>query len=206
MNIEQLKERAELIIVGLTLLPLITKRGRAAGSATIKWVKAWWMLPKAVADITHQLHPNGGSSMFDKLTRIEQQTGDNTRRIDLHNAISRAVTDAQGDVAIAYCNALGENTHVNDTYCDWIEGDSNELRGKNWLSRIPLAERAKVRDEFEACREDWRTYRMEHHLTTTHGQKFKVLTTAKPYPATLTEDTPEEQKQWIVVIKRMNDD
>lgn len=156
--------------------------GVIAAAAITTWkkgIKPLWNFASNVSDIIdslqdikHQLVPNGGSSMRDAIDRIEA-------RLIIAEQRHKLLT-MDSPFAVFETDAVGNNIHVNRTYCRWTGRGAEELQGNGWLNVIGAEKRAEVFKEWETAIKQVREFSMEYLLLSIAGNSIPVRCNAFP--------------------------
>lgn len=85
--------------------------------------------------IVKMVLPNGGTSLSDKLDRVEKSIGILQLRHDKISAITE-FNLYNNTKPCFQCNELGENIFINPSYCNLIGADSSALLGLGWRSFV----------------------------------------------------------------------
>lgn len=131
-------------------------------------------IKKALKNIQYQLNPNGGSSLADKVARIEKhmiirEHAENALLLDSPKGIFR-------------CDTEGSNEWVNRTYARWLGCGTNELLGLKWKRFIDTEELERYNKIWQAAFHDASEFDAVVAFRDTQGHKvnLKVSTTAIP--------------------------
>jgi PAS domain S-box-containing protein len=132
-----------------------------------------------------------------KIEPMAEAIVDIQQRMLAAEAEARALADSDPTAARFTCDSIGENTHVNATYCRWLGVGRDELIGWRWLSFVPEFDRERLRDEWDSARRERRAYRVRHALETGDRRVIYVDTVVTPVP----EEGPIHR--WIGVMRRV---
>jgi len=131
------------------------------GVTVLDLYRALKALPKRLEGIEAQFKCNGGSTVMDAITRIEQ------RQVASEQKNWALTLDSpQG---IFETNAKGEYLKVNRTYQKLIARDSQSCLGKNWLLGVHPKDRETVSEEWETALEQRREFFL--HFTLVSGAR-----------------------------------
>lgn len=128
---------------------------------------------------------------------LAEAIADIQQRMLAAEAENRALADSDPNVARFTCDSIGENTHVNATYCRWLGVSRGDLIGWRWLSFVPEFDRERLREEWDSARRERRVYRVRHALETSDRRMIYVDTVVTPVP----EEGPIHR--WIGVMRRV---
>ena len=186
-------------------LPVVIKAGRSV-AGVFRGIGALAELPQympsiqrlanieqTVAKIYKEVMPNGGSSLRDAVSRTE---------IGLAVAINttRAQWNGQGMFAVAESDPHGHLIWANSTYLKWVNRIEREVRGTGWINSVGVADRERVRREWDSCVADVRDFCMEFKMRHSSGTEFNVLATATP----VTDGIGGPVVKWVSVIQQRN--
>lgn len=155
------------LIAGLTaLFGSLTIFYRKGVKPMINAVKRYQKLLSRVDHIFDELSPNGGSSIYDVISRIEKS-------VSLSSERQRAIL-ADNEYAVFETDADGNFIWVNRTYVRWVQRSMGELVGHGWVNGIHHQDRDKmVSDWYDAVQEN-REYTGKFRLTTPSGVVHEV--------------------------------
>lgn len=175
-----------------------------------EWKKFWRgvldglrSIPELKADvkgIRYYVAPNGGGSLMDSVSRTEAAVNTLGEQVDLMTQTMWAENDSDDEIGRFHCNAVGENTYVNQLYARWLGVGKSELMGWKYLTFVHPNDVDRVRRHWDACRSEHRQYRIRHHMITADGESIEVESVATPIP----ESAPT--KRWIGYIRRLDND
>ncbi len=170
--------------------------------------RAWWQnfalsvneFPLLLADvrgIRAYVSPNGGGSMMDAVSRTERAVHAVAEQVDLLMHTHFAELDINNDDLRFYSNEDGTNAFVSHSYAQRIGVDRQELLGWGWLNYVHPDDLASVRDHWDECRAQGRTYRRSHRFVDADGKVFAAEVTAVPIPRTL------PIRRWIGLVREL---
>lgn len=107
-------------------------------------------IPDRLGEILKQLHPDGGSSLSDQVSRIELEVHRMSRRLDL--------ALAQSDMAQAWADEAGNWSEISRAMQRQIGRGADELIGRGWYDSIDELERGEVIRRFEEAVRDHREF------------------------------------------------
>ena len=81
------------------------------------------------------VNPNGGTSLSDKVAKIEHIVSTMQEQLTEAAAMSRFTLE-NSKAAAFICDEHGSNEFVNDSYCELLHADSSELLGYGWKSFV----------------------------------------------------------------------
>lgn len=119
--------------------------------------------------ILKELRPNGGSSLKDQISRIENN-------IDILDVKVAAVALAT-NVGYWKSDANGKAIEVGRSLCSILGRTEAEIKGSNWVTIIHPNDREAVKSEWDSAVEDGRDFEMVYRFVKPDGsiQKVKVL-------------------------------
>lgn len=188
------------------------------GGALLVWYrkrisewKAFWRgvldglrsIPELKADvkgIRYYVAPNGGGSLMDSVERTEAAVSTLGEQVDLVVQTMWAENDSDNEIGRFHCNAVGENTYVNQLYARWLGVGKSELMGWNHFNFVHPNDADRVRRHWETCRSEHRQYRIRHYMVAADGETFEVEVVATPIPETA------PIKRWIGFIRRLDNE
>lgn len=118
--------------------------------------------------ILKELRPNGGSSLKDQISRIENN-------IDILDVKVAAVALAT-NVGYWKSDANGKAIEVGRSLCSILGRTEAEIKGSNWVSSIHTSDRIAVKNEWDSSVRDNRNFEMNYRFVKPDGsiQKVKV--------------------------------
>jgi len=128
--------------------------------------------------IYEQINPNGGSSMFDTVQRIEN------RLIFVEQKTGVYLQDARH--SIFDVNKKGKIIGVNRTFCRLLGATEKELMGGGWLNFVN--ESTAVGDRFNHAIANEIEFKMTFDMVKTNGEIVHVNCSANPLRSTLSQD------------------
>jgi PAS domain S-box-containing protein len=131
--------------------------------------------PEVIANLTTiatQLRPNGGSSLADKLTRIEKS-------LVRSDAIRRQQINATG-LAFWEADASGLTIYTSDAAADLIGLTPEQSLGNGWVTNVIEEDRSKVFAEWLAVVQQQRAYSARHTYEYQNGTRRSVHVHAHP--------------------------
>lgn len=167
------------------------KRWLSAVGAFFKGMSKVGDMDDKINKVLKEVLPNGGSSLRDSINRTE------TAVTVLINT-TRAQWDALGMFGIFEANAQGEYRYVNNELQRWVNHTEAEMLGYGWVNSVALSDRERVRNEWDSCMEDARTFMMDFLLRRADGSEFSVLCTASP----VAEYAGGPVMKWVGVVRR----
>lgn len=144
-------------------------------------------LAAAVSDVSKQLKPNGGTSIFDVIKTANAMSTKNNEAInDLRDHVSRirayqwTFAEALTDKPIFEANENGDCVRVNIAYAKLAERNSPELMGNGWENFVHYEDRARVFEEWMEAVRRKRVFESAYKVQTRSGRVYKVKVTATP--------------------------
>lgn len=152
--------------------------------------------------IMKQVMPNGGSSLADSMTRVENKLVDNAKKADgisktveLMAATMRATSNTNPRMATFEASCDGHLTDCNKTYLRWTGRTLDEMLNWGWITTVHPEDRDAVRKEWMQAVGDVRQSILKYRMLNEDGGCFYVEVTATPIP----EGTFPCEK-WVGVI------
>lgn len=124
--------------------------------------------------ILAELRPNGGTSLKDAISRIEERQVWQWGRTDL---IMHAMADA---AAVYETDHTGHCVWVSPAYCRVTGRTLEECLGLGWVVVIHPDDAIRVRTEWESAVADHRPFGMHYRMVHADGHPFKVHSVASP--------------------------
>lgn len=163
------------LIVGLTTI----FRFLRAVYMSVKRVEEIWPLVNqlekvmpAMQTIAEQMSPNGGSSVFDRIGRIDENVQRVGERV-------RAMLDAS-ERGIWESDIEGEVVYLSPSLLHLLGINREEGLGRGWISSIHVDDRDKVRTEWFTCVKDRREFQMDFRVVTRNNESLLVMAHASP--------------------------
>lgn len=143
-------------------------------------IKPAWKFSRRLLDIfdriekmSIELKPNGGSSLYDTIKRIERQT---VTAIERH----RALVDSLHIVRFE-SDHLGVCQWVSSAYGELTGLSQEQVQGNGWVTAVHLDDRANVVAEWQSCMQQQRTFLMSYRLLhVVTGDVHQVACVGKP--------------------------
>lgn len=121
-----------------------------------------------------ELKPNGGSSLVDKVTRMDKSLLLGTCRV--------TTMLMRHTVAIFECDAQGDCTFANPSLCRLFGLDESAVLGHGWLNAVDNDDRKSVWDHWTYCITNNIPYLHVYTVCNMEtGRRFKVKASAIPY-------------------------
>jgi PAS domain S-box-containing protein len=130
-----------------------------------------------IENIYHQVNPNGQTSLFDAVGRIE------SRLIFLEQKTNAYLLNAHH--AIMDINSNGKITGVNRTFCRMLKCTEDELLGRGWLNFVK--ESRAVEEHFNHAIANENEVRMTFDMIKTNGDILHVNCMANPIRSSLSK-------------------
>lgn len=157
-------------------------------------------IPDLQADlkgVCYYVSPNGGGSLMDSSVRMENTLAVLTEQVDLVVHTMWAENDSDDTIGRFYCNNLGENTYVNQTYARWLGVGKQELLEWDYYDYIHPDDIEAVRQHWDTCRAEHRRFRMNYRvIPASGGGPIEVEVSATPIP------DGGQTKRWIGAVRR----
>lgn len=139
------------------------------------------MIPK----IYSELSPNHGTSIKDKIDKIDKKVDENTRVTNQICLRQRWILDNR-DEPIFECDVDGKCTWVNEKYCQLTKFNPSYLLEHGWKNVIHEDDRERVLNEWESALKDKRSstcsYRIvDHERVVYHVTSIATVTEGHGY-------------------------
>ena len=125
-----------------------------------------------IETILKELRPNGGSSLKDQLSRIENS-------VDLLDVKVAAVALAT-NVGYWESDKLGRAVEIGRSLCSILGRSESEIKGSNWVSIMHPQDRESVKEEWDNAVEDSRNFEMTYRFIKPDGSIQKVKGSSHP--------------------------
>ena len=120
--------------------------------------------------ISKELRPNGGTSLRDTVDLIDARQ---ILQIERLKAIS-----FDAPVGLKEFSPRGELIWCNRTYLRMVQRDYTELMGYGWINSVFLADRDRVRREWDEVVREGRNYETSYREVTPEGKTFTIAVRA----------------------------
>lgn len=144
-------------------------------------------LAVAVSNISKQLQPNGGTSIFDVVKAANAMSMKNNEAInDLRDHISRirayqwTFAEALTDKPIFEASEDGGFVRVNNAFSKLAERNSPELMGSGWENFVHFEDRQRVFEEWTEAVRRRRPFESGYKVQSRSGKVYRVKVTATP--------------------------
>lgn len=169
-------------VAGLTGLFVLTRKVAKAGArAAVMHERMVALTDKltpetvdAIVAIAHQLKPNGGASLHDKVSRIETA-------MLRENAVRRQQISATG-LAFWESDAEGRTIFASDAMSELIGVEAEAILGNGWVTNLHPDDRERVYQEWSDAMQQKRAflsiYRFQHRdgqAVTVQGRSHPIL-------------------------------
>lgn len=137
-------------------------------------------LTKNVDIMLKELTPNHGSSLKDKIDKIEISLHENTKLTEINTEILKILSDRQKwlldkqNIPIFESDAYGNWTWVNDAFIELVNTCRDELLDNKWVSFIHEADRQRVLNEWENSIKSSRNSQISFIIVSTDGNEYNV--------------------------------
>lgn len=168
---------------------LMTGRKQVAGlfEAQETFAKTQESLVKVVKEISDQLKPNGGHSMFDMISQAHTASQSNAKTLEDMKAAVDNIRAYQWSFAetvaakpVWEANEKGECVRVNNEYAKLTERNTHELTGNGWENCVAPLDRARVFAEWTDAVERKRIFESTFNVRSKSGKLYTVRATAMP--------------------------
>lgn len=133
-----------------------------------------------IGEVRHQVFPNSGSSMADKLNLTLASSGRVEETVNRLQATMRAHQDADLSQARFEADSEGRFLWASYALMRWCSRSLEQVAGYGWINCVAQSDRDRVRAEWEASIEEQREFLMTFHLRDIDGGEFPVEAFAKP--------------------------
>ena len=110
-----------------------------------------------VKQVKDKVFPNGGTSIFDGITRLEKNVAEINSKIDSLEDTQKISLNMQ-KVAFWVSEKDGLFDYVSPALCRLLKRTESELLGNNWISCLLKADVDRVGDAWEAAIQEKRTF------------------------------------------------
>jgi PAS domain S-box-containing protein len=132
---------------------------------------------KMISFIYSELTPNHGSSIKDKIDKIDKKIEENTKITNQICHRQRWILDNR-DEPIFECDTEGKCTWVNEKYCQITKYSESYFLGNGWRNIIHEDDRERVILEWDSAIEDKRNSTCSYRIVNRDGHVYHVLSTA----------------------------
>lgn len=112
---------------------------------------------KKINHIFEELTPNHGSSIKDKINKMDKQLSENTILTTRIFDRQRWILDNQ-NITVFESDNDGKCLWTNKKYCDWLKRDDKYFLGNGWKNAIHPEDRERVSEYWETCVTDGRDF------------------------------------------------
>lgn len=112
---------------------------------------------KKINHIFEELTPNHGSSIKDKINKMDKQLSENTILTTRIFDRQRWLLDNQ-NITVFESDNDGKCLWTNKKYCDWLKRDDKYFLGHGWKNAIHPEDRERVSEYWETCMTDGRDF------------------------------------------------
>lgn len=134
-----------------------------------KICKIHTMIPSIYSELT----PNHGSSIKDKIDKIDKKVDETTKVTNLICHRQRWILDNRSE-PIFECDANGNCTWVNEKYCQLTKHNISHFIGNGWKSMIHEEDRERVIQEWESAVEDKRSSTCTYRIVDADGNIYHI--------------------------------
>lgn len=127
------------------------------------------MIPSIYSELT----PNHGTSIKDKIDKIDKKVDENTKVTNLICHRQRWILDNRSE-PIFECDANGNCTWVNEKYCQLTKHNISHFIGNGWKSMIHEEDRERVIQEWESAVEDRRSSTCTYRIVDVDGNIYHI--------------------------------
>jgi PAS domain-containing protein len=156
-------------------------------------------MSRQIDQVHHQVFPNSGGSMNDKVTRVLESAHRTETSVNLLRGTMRAHQDADLTQARFEASSDGRFAWVSHAFLRWCNRGIEQVTGYGWINCIAHADRDRVREEWEAAIREEREFSAHFLMHMVGGEDFQVEAFAKPVRSGPPQD---ETQNWVGVITR----
>ena len=150
-------------------------------------LKSQVTLTQEVANISSQLRPNGGESLFDMVKDSKKKTAENGRSLsELSESVKKlrayqwTFAETVTDKPIFESNSDGSCIRVNAAYAKLAERNSPELMGNGWENFVYPEDRPRVFEEWMEAVTRKRVFESNYRVKSRSGKVYSVAAVAIP--------------------------
>lgn len=177
----------------------------AIWKGTKKWRKRWYnhyiagrtarydLLNAKLDKITHQLYPNGGSSLNDMITQVKSEMVIQKAMI-LDIKEGQRITREVLDMIHWESDDKGRVTWVSTNLCDLLNCNQNQILGTSWTGMVSNEDRRRIFDAWKFSVENASYFKEEFDFINSDGEKVRVRAT--------TRHTKDEKQKLIKSLVR----
>lgn len=149
----------------------------------------------SIGQVHHQVFPNGGGSLSDKLTKVLATTERTEHSLGLLRSTMRAHQDADLTQARVEINPDGSFAWVSYAMQRWTGRSPQQVTGFGWINSVAHGDRERVRSELQSALREGREFNCRFGVIDTSGGEFPVEAYAKPV-----RGSEGDPAQWVGVI------
>lgn len=135
-----------------------------------KWI---FTLNNNVREILKEVKPNSGTSLKDKVDKIEKQISVDSNLINIICRRQKWLLDNRPE-PIFECDVNGNCTWVNEKYCQLLQHDVDYFLGNGWKNGVHGEDLEMVEKEWERAIKDKRSSTSTHRVVDREGNVYKV--------------------------------
>lgn len=137
-------------------------------------------LATAVSEISKQLKPNGGTSIFDVVNRANTKIDNLAEDVSRVRAFQWAFAEALTDKPVFEADEKGACVRVNGAYAKLAERNSPELLGSGWENFVSPQDRQRVFEEWSEAVNRKRIFESIYNVHSRSGRRYQIKCTAIP--------------------------
>lgn len=149
----------------------------------------------SLGQVHHQVFPNGGGSLSDKLTKVLATTERTEHSLGLLRATMRAHQDADLTQARVEIRPDGSFAWASYALQRWTGRSPKQIEGFGWINLVAHADRERVRGEVLSALREGRELNCRFGVIDTNGGEFPVEAYAKPV-----HGDDDEPQHWVGVL------
>jgi PAS domain S-box-containing protein len=123
--------------------------------------------------ILEELTPNHGSSIKDKINKMDSQLSENTLLTGRIFDRQRWILDNE-DIIVFESDNDGKCVWANKKYCDWLKRDDKYFLGHGWKNAIHPDDRERTSEYWEECVADSRDSENLFRMVDRDGKIYNV--------------------------------
>jgi len=138
-----------------------------------KEISARKEMHRKINHIFEELTPNHGSSIKDKINRMDKQLSENTLLTTRIFDRQRWILDNENIIVFESDNE-GKCVWANKKYCDWLKRDDKYFLGHGWKNAIHPDDRERTSEYWETCVKDGRDSENLFRMVDRDGKIYNV--------------------------------
>lgn len=172
-NFNNIDNVLKVVVASFTIIGVAYKVGRYVASKISQFYDRFTKVHLMIEHIYSELNTNHGTSLTDKINRIEVQLNENTRVTELIMYRQRWLLDSRGE-PIFESDTNGLCTWVNTKYCALTGYTQEEFLNNGWHNVIHEADRDRIIHEWESAVKGKRDSHINYRIVTKQGETYQV--------------------------------